>query len=207
MKFVSTLSVCCRCTFVILKRSNLFLLSLHSLRVWDYWRVEYTPFGIAVDGFFEKVLHFHKHHHFIGHVFCVPIFISRYFFLFFLPLFRDFFCAFAFASSYSVWLAHLSGEKCVFSLKLPSHKSKCKNIFVENHAWIYTSVLQMASLWPYLVHKKKKIQNELWTRQRRRQRQQDWMQEWNVASNWLTLSISQRNSIKHKQIYILISLG
>lgn len=38
---------------------------------------------------------------------------------------------------YSMWsllffirirFAHLSGEKCVFSLKVPSHKSKCKNI-------------------------------------------------------------------------------
>lgn len=44
-------------------------------------------------------------------------------------------------------IPHLCGEKCVFSLKVSSHKSKCKNIFVENYASYYTSVFVNGFQW------------------------------------------------------------
>lgn len=118
--------VCVMHTFVALKRSNLFGHRLHQCE--RRWGETVTVPGIANEGFSVSFA-------FIN-FFIRPRFLPVPLFPFFsrLPLFP----------SFLVWFAHLSGgreKKCVFSLKVPSHKSKCKNIFVENYASYYTSVL------------------------------------------------------------------
>lgn len=128
MTFVSIecVWVCVMHTFVALKRSNLFGHRLHQCE--RRWGETVTVPGIANEGLSVSFA-------FIN-FFIRPRFLPVPLFPFFsrLPLFP----------SFLVWFAHLSGgreKKCVFSLKVPSHKSKCKNIFVENYASYYTSVL------------------------------------------------------------------
>lgn len=77
---------------------------------------------------------------FIGRLGCVKRLFSLLLLLLFLLPTNVFVCSFSVIFFFIIFhvkfafffirirFAHLSGEKCVFSLKVPSHKSKCKNI-------------------------------------------------------------------------------